>query len=479
MSNPAVIELVSATLYCGEYRIEDNLGEAIHFHLSDFRIDLSINEFHELAIRCMEILNVFCEKSNFDCSSIDPIFLFDIATYLPDLIKVGYRKVYLSELKLFTNNNTFKIPRSRKINESWVYKALQGDTREDDNRYQLGYYGCSNHERTILIDESIHANGYPWKNNYIVLFNEQTYIRDGQHRAASLYNIDKNQHIEVMVLYFENNKHNIPKHPQAHYFFCWNIKRVRGLCRTLYYLLKNIFQKVLKKIDYTLFRIPKTFAGLYVDRNKISTFWNSINKSSVNCVLIKNIANELPENLPNGKDIDILVKESCQKEFQLIMKKMGYNKCIHPLGKLNGWRFLYKLPEYEFWKLKDKDSELYIDASFKLCCKGLMPKTWIPLDNLIQNRIWKDKVWDAENGWWILDTETRLVYLLVRCIFDKKIFSDKYIKEIEQTIEEADMQIVRELLNMIFFKYTDKLLYMVGKKQYSNIIQDYISFSEY
>lgn len=122
---------------------------------------------------------------------------------------------------------------------------------------------------------------------------------------------------------------------------------------------------------------------------------------------------------------------------------------------------------------------MYIDASFALACKSLMPKTWIPLDRKIQERLWKERLWDSENQWWITDWETRFVYYIVRCIFDKQTFGEKYIAEIETAYEKVDKNIVRELLQTVFFQYTDRLMQMIDRREYSDIRKDYISYADY
>lgn len=48
MSNPAVYVLGETEINGNKIRIEDNLGEAIHVHIGDFRISLSISEFNEI-----------------------------------------------------------------------------------------------------------------------------------------------------------------------------------------------------------------------------------------------------------------------------------------------------------------------------------------------------------------------------------------------------------------------------------------------
>ncbi len=217
----------------------------------------------------------------------------------------------------------------------------------------------------------------------------------------------------------------------------------------------------------------------FVDDKKIINFFRVLNINKLSYVLIKNIDNELPSKLFNGKDIDILVKEEEKDKFQKIMSANQFYMQEHPLGRNNGWSFLYGLQEYQFWRLGNYERELYIDASFRLSCKSLMPKAWIPLDDFIQKRVWEQRIFDKEKQWWIMDIHTRFAYYLVRCIFDKKIFSQRYISEIENALPVIDICIVKELLEHIFFKYTDRLLMLIKNKEYNVIILDYIRFADY
>ena len=57
-----------------------------------------------------------------------------------------------------------------------------------------------------LILDSVKQNGYPYNNNYIVLYGDDNIIRDGQHRASCLYYLYGNIEIPVMRLHFKDYK---------------------------------------------------------------------------------------------------------------------------------------------------------------------------------------------------------------------------------------------------------------------------------
>lgn len=218
---------------------------------------------------------------------------------------------------------------------------------------------------------------------------------------------------------------------------------------------------------------------MYIPKEQINSFFQDINSFGISYVLIKNMDDELPAYLENGKDIDILVKEEDKDLFAQKMLGLRYQSCIPPCGISNGWSFAYGLTEYQFWKKPVEEYDIYIDACFKLCCKSLTPKVWIPLDKKINNDIWEQRVWNEKQKWYELDEKTEVIYLVVRSIFDKHVFSNVYKKEIEKRknlLKECD---VREKLQLVFFHFTDTLIEMVLNGRYEEIIPKYLSFTEY
>ncbi|MDE7313086.1 MAG: nucleotidyltransferase family protein [Eubacterium sp.] len=219
----------------------------------------------------------------------------------------------------------------------------------------------------------------------------------------------------------------------------------------------------------------------YIKKEFICAFFHALNHDcqAVRYVLIKNINGELPERLKDGKDIDLLVKEEDHEAFAEFMRTHGFRKTKHPLGRKNGWNFAYQLPESEFWKKQHIDCNFYIDVSFRLCCKSLTPKTWIPLDACINEDVWRHRVWDEKNNWWAMDDETTLLYLIVRSIFDKREFQEGYIRGIEERLACLDYADTQRKLRKVFFRYTPRLTEQIKAKNYSSLIEDYLTFADY
>ena len=218
---------------------------------------------------------------------------------------------------------------------------------------------------------------------------------------------------------------------------------------------------------------------MFIPRKYIDDLFILLNENSINYILIKNINNELPEKLINGKDIDILVHPGSKQQFENIMLENKYYKHTHPLGIKNGWYFSYGLQEYQFWKKADINYDLFIDTSFTLCCKSLIPKIWIPLDKKINDAIWEKKYFNEKNLNWQIDDQNLIVYLIVRCIFDKQHFSTNYISEIQEYNSLLSDNYVNEALRLIFFKFTPRLIELIQNNKFDLIFHEYITFLEY
>ena len=71
MSNPAVLLLAETKIQGKNVRIEDNLGEAIHIHIGEFRFSLSINEFLKISSEFLEGIDGILRTSNLSLDTFD------------------------------------------------------------------------------------------------------------------------------------------------------------------------------------------------------------------------------------------------------------------------------------------------------------------------------------------------------------------------------------------------------------------------
>lgn len=203
----------SATGRFKRFQIEDNIGEAIHLHIDDMRVDFTVDEFLRFSEMIKASLNKLEFLDKYSVDNFDAQFLRECSEMLPELVRIEIEDIELSKLRciLYSNYggdlNLFKIV---SIQNSPAYQFLQG-VNQDFLRYgQYNYCSVDNKSRLLDMLESVKRNKYPYKDEYIVLFNGQDWIRDGQHRAAilaHLHGLDST--VKVMRFHFKGDGHKI------------------------------------------------------------------------------------------------------------------------------------------------------------------------------------------------------------------------------------------------------------------------------
>lgn len=166
MSNPGVLSLASLEPVGADYRfeIEDNIGEAIHIHYKDIRLDLTVAEFYDIAEQMEKMIDMVVDVEGFSSKDYDPVNLVGLAACLPDLVKVTEDEVWLADLLVDTYDEYGKEVLAP-ISESRVVKALYGNSSENDIRKQVNYYNADtatvekNKDRVIYNLDQIKKDG--------------------------------------------------------------------------------------------------------------------------------------------------------------------------------------------------------------------------------------------------------------------------------------------------------------------------------
>lgn len=241
MSNPAVINLVNIRKKHGNLRrldIEDNIGESIHIHINNFRLDMTIQEFLEFADNVTNSSNKLMKRRGIDLMAFDSSFINKIAHLLVDIEKIEIKYLPISQLKVVTHHSflgvtTLSLPHL--IQNSHAYKYLKGSVSSFLAYQQDSHLGISNDDRLRSLKLSIEHNGYPSENRYVILFNNQKIIRDGQHRAsilASMYGLDHLLPVQILTFRRSNG----------------NYSNVKSLICSARNLIKYLTVKVLLKL---------------------------------------------------------------------------------------------------------------------------------------------------------------------------------------------------------------------------------------
>ncbi len=206
MSNPGVIKLEKYNKGGQKFWLDDNIGESVHIHLNDLRLDLTTREFSAFAHQLYDIINDMVQVDGFEARKFNPVFLSQIlARDLPKLKKISYDEVPLSRMLLY--KPLFgPFVRSVRLPDSKVVKALAGDTRENDIVRSSHHINQTSAARLDAVMDSILKHGYPFGDEYIILFDDNLLIRDGQHRAACLYHLHGDHKVKVMRMHFTGRK---------------------------------------------------------------------------------------------------------------------------------------------------------------------------------------------------------------------------------------------------------------------------------
>lgn len=212
MSNPSVIILDNASNKKRRFVIEDNIGEAIHLHIDNLRIDFTIEEFLGFAASVRESLNNMEIVHGYTLADFDEHFLRLCASCISDLEEIVIEEVPLSILKCIVHKELkggLMLEKILPVNQTPAYEYLQGEKDVFLKYSQFNYQNSTNKTRLLDIKKSIEHHGYPYRKQHVILFNKQNLIRDGQHRAAvlaHLYGLDST--IPIMRFRFHQNKHS-------------------------------------------------------------------------------------------------------------------------------------------------------------------------------------------------------------------------------------------------------------------------------
>ncbi len=160
--------------------------------------------YNELTKLVQEIYEFFNKKYNinYDYKLIDPIY-FSLFFYdlLDKLLYYKYDYINIDDFRLLRRNSN-----PVTLNESECYKSLIDDTRDKVFKlFNSNHIIDSDKDRIYNSLNNVRDNSYGKNNQYIVLYNNEPYIRDGQHRASSIKYLYGNVKVKVIRFYLKNN----------------------------------------------------------------------------------------------------------------------------------------------------------------------------------------------------------------------------------------------------------------------------------
>ena len=206
MSNPGVITLVEKRISPKRsFRVEDNLGESIHFHYNDIRIDLTVNELLYLAEQNDVAVYDLIKAEGFRLNEYYGDFLNRYSSCLIDLVEVTYEQRKLNELLVRVGNRNEKIKSAKSI--------------------------------SVLPGNEIHAAYVADNIGYKpVIFNGGNILAYGNiDELKRLYSENPSGSVSCIVWKFKDNKHSLSTHPLIEFLFKWDKNRIIDLIKTIAY----------------------------------------------------------------------------------------------------------------------------------------------------------------------------------------------------------------------------------------------------
>lgn len=206
MSNPGVITLVEKQIsHKRSFRVEDNLGESIHFHYNDIRIDLTVKELLYLAEQNDIAIYDLVKVDGFQMSEYYGDFLNRYSSCLLDLVTVDYEQRKLNELLVRDGN------RNRRLKSAKCFPVNPG------NKIHAAYVTPN--------------DGYK-----PVIFNSGNILAYGNiDELKRLYDENPNGSVLCIVWKFRDNKHSLSSHPIIEFLFKWDKNRIIDLLKTIAY----------------------------------------------------------------------------------------------------------------------------------------------------------------------------------------------------------------------------------------------------
>lgn len=181
-----------------EFLVE-KINASIFLIIRETKIELTLNDLDKLAD---EIYGYFETKYpiNYNYRDFDPIFVsLFLYEYIGKIKEIKFDNVYIDDFKLLRKNSD---PVSLDFSES--YKALiSNDNRQIYTPFKSNHIIDNDYDRLNVSLNGIKKYKYPAFNKYIILYNDEPFIRDGQHRASVIKYLYGNIKVDVLRLYID------------------------------------------------------------------------------------------------------------------------------------------------------------------------------------------------------------------------------------------------------------------------------------
>ena len=140
MSNPGVITLANGSSNKGNIKrfvVEDNIGESIHLHIDNMRVDFTIDEFLTFSETIRESLDSIDFLCGYKLSQFDEHFLKECSSHLPRLKKIEIEIIINNKPTVLLNHPSGSVAHFNLLINLLPRKAIRPNINPRPNMYQI------------------------------------------------------------------------------------------------------------------------------------------------------------------------------------------------------------------------------------------------------------------------------------------------------------------------------------------------------
>lgn len=177
--------------------------------------------------------------------------------------------------------------------------------------------------------------------------------------------------------------------------------------------------------------------------------------------------------LSTHDDVDIVIPKEEKQNIINILTQFNFKGLINqPVPEC----LYYAEPQIQFFD----ENKCHIDLQTGLYYKGLVKhNVLVPVDLKFQNYIYDTRIKTNDMWKYILSPEANIVHTVCRIIWDKQKTPPHYEERLNKLVNECDFNKLSYAFEIALFKFGKKALELIKNKQFNNIFEEYITYTNY
>ena len=174
----------------------------IHFSFNNYTFVIDISFIGEITEKIYDFYNFYYSHENIDYKKLHAVYLEHmLAIDLPFISQIRLNKFNIEDIKIFSKTIKNGIP----IKDSRYYLSLKDKDYTPIVNEATNSLNENTNERLKIILNEARKKTYPNNNEYIISYNNDLIIRDGERRISCLYFLYGNINISVLNIEFIKN----------------------------------------------------------------------------------------------------------------------------------------------------------------------------------------------------------------------------------------------------------------------------------